>query len=109
MTIKITNLPDGYLVELQTDKGKTYDKVIARRIEFENFCWHKGRFGGREGVNNMTTFSDDEILKLANDYAVTLSCKEWASKNNFIDGMKYMRELYVKQFMIVDKRNKVDL
>ena len=47
MTVKITNIPDGYLVEFQTDKGKTYDKVIATRIEFENFCWHKGQFKGR--------------------------------------------------------------
>jgi len=47
MTVKITNIPDGYLVEFQTDKGKTYDKVIATTIQFENFCWHKGQFKGR--------------------------------------------------------------
>ena len=46
MTVKITNIPDGYLVEFQTDKGKTYDKVIATTIQFENFCRHKGQFGG---------------------------------------------------------------
>ena len=51
MTLKITNIPDGYLVEFQTDKGKTYDKVIATTIQFDNFCWHKGRFGGNLKLN----------------------------------------------------------
>ena len=51
MKVKITNIPDGYLVEFQTDKGKTYDKVIATTIQFENFCWHKGQFGGNLKLN----------------------------------------------------------
>ena len=33
----------------------------------------------------MITMSDDEIMKFANDYASTFSCKEWASKDNFIE------------------------
>lgn len=47
MIIKITNIKDGYLVEFKTDEGKTYNKVIASSIEFENFCWHKGKFEGK--------------------------------------------------------------
>ena len=51
MTVKITNIKDGYLVEFQTAQGKTYDKVIATTIQFENFCWHKGQFGGNLKLN----------------------------------------------------------
>jgi len=51
MTLKITHTKDGYLVEFQTDKGKTYDKVIATTIQFENFCWYKGQFGGNLKLN----------------------------------------------------------
>mgnify|MGYP001603312086 FL=1 len=51
MTLKIINKPDGsgYIAEFKTDDDvKVLDRWQVTTIEFENFCWHKGQFKGRD-------------------------------------------------------------
>lgn len=77
---------------LKAQMGNSGDIWFSPSKVSDNKKRQKGMIKREADMKHIITITDAEIKKIASEYSMTKKRIEWSRINNFVSGMKYMRD-----------------